>query len=107
MICVKRNALGFSKDDAIRLSDNFIEEAKKLIPNDYKYESIDLSKELSEYIENKLKIKLMKNSNVVSAREVRTFDNGIPKKDLEKFKELEKYKDKDISYIIYESLEIL
>lgn len=107
MICVKRNALGFSKDDAIRLSDHFIEEAKKLISEDYKYEPLDLSKQVSKYIENKLKLELIKNSNIISAREVRTFDNDIPKKDLEKFKELEKYRGKDISYIVYESLEIL
>ena len=49
----------------------------------------------------------LKNTEISYAREYRTFDNGIPKKDLEKFPILEQYKDKDISYIITESVEIL
>ena len=46
-------------------------------------------------------------SKVQSAREIRTFDNPIPKKDLEKFPILEQYKGQDISYIVYESIDIL
>jgi hypothetical protein len=40
------------------------------------------------------------------ARQVRTFGQSISKKDIKKFPELEKYNGKDITYIIYESLEI-
>ena len=54
-----------------------------------------------------LKIDLLKKNNVMSAREVRTFDNDIPKKDLEKFPMLTQYKGQDVSYIVYESIEIL
>ena len=47
------------------------------------------------------------NTDTSSAREYRTFDNSIPKKDLEKFPISDKYNGKDISYIVYESIEIL
>lgn len=107
MIAIKRNTLGFSKEGAVQLGDKLIEETKKLIPQDYKYEPIDLSGEVAEYIEKNIKKELFKVNGYTSAREVRTFDNKIPKKDLEKFEELKKYDGKDISYIVYESLEIL
>ena len=45
--------------------------------------------------------------NDIFVRKVRTFDDGIPKSDLKKFKKLEEYKDKDVSYLVYEALEIL
>ena len=57
-------------------------------------------------ITSEIKLEL-NNNKVCSAREYRTFDNDIPKKDLEKFPILEKYKGKDISYIVYEYIEIL
>jgi len=107
MIAEKRNKHNYTKEQVEKCSDIEIELAKKLIPNDYKYESIDLSEEVSKYIENKLKTKLLENSKTMSAREYRTFDNNIPKKDLEKFPILENYQGKDISYIVYESIEIL
>ena len=44
---------------------------------------------------------------LVSARQVRTFGaKSISKKDLQEFPILEKYLGKDISYIIYSSIEI-
>ena len=107
MIAEKRNKNNYTKEQVEKSSDFEIEQAKKLIPKDYKYEPIDLSNEVSKYIEDNLKMELLKNNEVVSAREYRTFDNGIPKKDLEKFPMLEQYKDKDISYIVYESIELL
>lgn len=107
MIAYKRNTLGLSKEYAERLSDLTIDDAKKRIPEDYHYEPIDLSEEMSKYIEDKLKTELLKNNDVVSAREVRTFDNSVPKKDLEKFPILKQYDGQDISYIVYESIEIL
>ena len=107
MIGTKRNKDNLSKDFVERDSDFYIENAKRLIKEDYKYEPVDLSDEINKYIEDKLKLELLKNNNVVSAREVRTFDNDIPKKDLEKFPILEQYKGQDISYIVYESIEVL
>lgn len=107
MIAEKRNKNNYTKEQVERCSDIELEISKKLIPNDYKYEPIDLSEKVSKYIENKLKLELIEDNKVMSAREVRTFDGCIPKKDLEKFKELEEYKGQDISYIVYESLEIL
>ena len=103
----KRNKENFSKEIIEENSDDIIEMAKYMIPDEYKYEVVNIDNEINEYIENKLKLELTKNNNVMYAREVRTFDNGIPKKDLEKFKILEQYKDKDISYIVTESIEIL
>lgn len=107
MISEKRNKNYYTREQVEKSSDIEIERAKKMIPENYKYEPVDLSNEVSKYIENKLKIDLLKNNKVVSAREYRTFDNGVPKKDLEKFPILEQYQGKDISYIVYESLELL
>lgn len=107
LIDVKRNKTKLNVATAVSYADYYIEFAKTLIPSDYVYIPCDYSKEISDYIEKHIKLELLKDSPTVSAREYRTFDNGVPKKDLEKFKELEKYKDKDISYIVYESLEIL
>lgn len=76
------------------------------IPKDYKYEQVDLLNDVVKYIVNKLKSTMFKN-DIQSAREYRTFGQGIPKEDLKKFEELEKHKNKDISYIVYETLEIL
>lgn len=107
MIAIKRNSLGFEKDGTIKLSDDIIEEAKNLMPKDYKYEAKNIDEEINNYIEKYIKLELLKSDHITSAREVRTFDNPIPKKDLEKFPVLEQYKGQDISYIVYESIEIL
>lgn len=107
MIAEKRNKNNYTKEQVEKCSDIELDISRKLISENYKYEPIDLSKEVSQYLENKIKLDLIKDSKTMSAREIRTFDNDIPKKDLEKFKELEQYKGKDISYIVYESLEIL
>ncbi len=87
-------------------SDDIINRARELVDYNYTYEYLDLSKEINDYIENKIKVQL-RNTDVSYAREVRTFNNPISKKDLEKFPILEKYKNKDISYIVYENIEIL
>lgn len=106
MIKTKRNTFDLSKYFVEQNSDITIENAKKLIPEDYKYEPVDLSNEVSKYIEDSLKIEL-NNNGCCYAREVRTFDNGVPKKDLEKFPILREHNGEDISYIVYESVEIL
>lgn len=107
MIAIKRNSDNLSKEYMERESDNFINRARGLVDYNYVYEYKNIDDEINKYIEDKLKIELLKNNKVVSAREIRTFDNDIPKKDLEKFPILEQYKGKDISYIVYESIEIL
>lgn len=107
MIANKRNKNNLSKEIMEQESDNIINRARELIDYNYNYEVANIDDEISKYIEDKLKLELLKNSPVTSAREYRTFDAGIPKKDLEKFPILKKYKDEDISYIVYESIEIL
>lgn len=107
IISIKRNIDNLSKEFVERDSDFYIENAKRLIKEDYHYEPMDLSEEVSKYIEDRLKLELIKTSEIVCAREIRTFDNGVPKKDLEKFPILKKYGNGDISYIVYESIEIL
>lgn len=107
MIGVKRNKDNLSKEYMENSSDMFIEKAKSLIPEDYVYEFENIDEDINAYIEKHIKMELIKDNEVTSAREVRTFDNPIPKKDLEKFPILEQYKDQDISYIVYESIEIL
>ncbi len=110
MINIKRNSINgkslYTKKEAEDLADECIEYAKKLIPQDYKYEVINIDNEISKYIEDKVKVELG-NTNTTSAREYRTFDNPIPKKDLERFPILQQYKGQDISYIVYESIDIL
>ena len=106
MIGIKRNKYNYSNEYVKTKSDELIKLAKELIPNDYKYECLNLDSEISEYIENNLKIEL-NNHKTSYARQYRTFGSPIPKKDLKKFEDLKKYDGKDISYIVYESLEIL
>ena len=106
MINIKRNKDNLSKEFVEKDSDYYLENSKRLIPENYEYKIIDLQDGVSKYIEDKIKLEL-NNNKVCSAREYRTFDNDIPKKDLEKFPILEKYKGKDISYIVYEYIEIL
>lgn len=107
MIKIKRNTGNLSKEFVERDSYFYIENAKQLIPEDYVYEYINIDDDINKYIEKHIKMELTKSSEVTSAREVRTFDNPIPKKDLEKFPMLEQYKGQDVSYIVYESIEIL
>lgn len=106
MIEVKRNTDNLGVGLVTLYSDKYIEEAKELIPKDYKYVSINIDDEINYYIESKIKIELC-NTNVTSAREYRTFDQPIPKKDLQKFPILKQYDGKDVSYIVYESIDIL
>lgn len=88
-------------DDDIKL---FVEEANTYIPTDYKYVPVDLSFEINEYMISKLKCKL-NNTNISSVRQYRTFGGNIPKQDLKRFSELEKYVGKDISYNVYENVD--
>lgn len=107
MINIKRNACDDSKEVMENASDYYIERAKELIPSDYVYNVINIDEEIRNYIKKYITLEICTTSNTTSAREVRTFDNQIPKSDLKKFPELEKYNGQDISYIVYESLEIL
>ena len=77
-----------------------------MIPEDYKYEEVDLSDEIGRYIEKEIKKELY-NTGACYAREVRTFGNNISKTDIEKFPILKDYDGQDISYIVYENVEIL
>lgn len=106
MIEIKRNTIGYTKRFVEKDSDEIIERSKKMIPEDYKYEEVDLSDEIGRYIEKEIKKELY-NTGVCYAREVRTFGNKIPKTDIEKFPVLKDYNGQDISYIVYENVEIL
>ena len=107
MIAIKRNSGNVSKEYMEQESDNFINLARELIDYNYIYEVINIDDEINTYIEKEIKKELLKSNPVLSAREIRTYDNQIPKKDLEKFPILKEYQGKDVSYIVYESLEIL
>jgi len=106
LIAYKRNANNIMKDIIEKDSDEIIEKAKELIEDDYSFEIINIDEEINAYIENKIKLEV-NNTSVSYARQIRTFDNDIPKGDLKKFPALEKYQGQDISYIVYESIEIL
>lgn len=106
MIEIKRNTIGYTKQFVEKDSDEIIERSKKMIPEDYKYEEVDLSDEIGRYIEKEIKKELY-NTGACYAREVRTFGNKISKTDIEKFPVLKDYNGQDISYIVYENVEIL
>lgn len=108
LIRVKRNIDNYyKKEQAEFIADNIIINAMQLIPDDYKYEPINIDDEISKYIEDNIKIEIMNNTKTMSARQYRSFDGKIPEKDLKKFPILEQYQGKDISYIVYENIEIL
>ena len=106
LINCKRNKYNISKEAIEEESDNIINQSRELIDYNYHYEVIDLDEEINKYIENNIKLEV-RNTPISYAREYRTFENDIPKKDLEKFEILKNYKGKDISYIVTESIEIL
>ncbi len=106
LIKYKRNKDNIAKEIIEEDSDLIIERARQLVDYNYHYEVINIDNEINNYIEDKIKLEL-RNTNTTSEREYRTFDSDIPKKDLERFPILEQYKGKDISYIVYESIEIL
>lgn len=98
---------GYIDISSVETIKDFIKKStEQYIPKDYKYEQTDLLDDVVKYIEDKIKPMIFK-SDIQSAREYRTFGKGIPKEDLKKFDELKKYKNEDISYIVYETLEIL
>lgn len=107
LIDVKRNLVSYNREYVEKQSDEIIEHNKMRIPENYKYEVVNIDDEINGYIEKHIKLELIKDNPVSYAREIRTFDTKIPKKDLEKFPVLKEYDGKDISYIVYESLEIL
>lgn len=107
LIDYKRNNNNIALSIATKDSDDFINRARELIDYNYSYEYKNIDTEINQYIEKNIKLELLKTSPIMSAREYRTFDGNIPKKDLEKFPILQQYDGKDISYIVYESVEIL
>lgn len=106
LIDYKRNKNNIAKTIIEEDSDLIIEKARNLIDYNYSYEVINIDDEINNYIENQIKLET-RNTDVSYAREYRTFDSDIPKKDLDKFPVLEQYKGQDISYIVTESIEIL
>lgn len=106
LINYKRNKNNIAKNIIEEDSDLIIEKARNLIDYNYHYEVLNIDDEINKYIEDKIKIEL-RNTEITYAREYRTFDNDIPKKDLGKFPILEQYKGQDISYIVTESIEII
>lgn len=106
LIDYKRNKNNIAKSIIEEDSDNIINEARELIDYNYNYEVLNIDNEINKYIESQIKLEI-RNTDVSYAREYRTFDNDIPKKDLEKFPILQQYKGQDISYIVTESIEIL
>lgn len=107
LIDYKRNNNNIALSIVTKDSDDFINRARELVDYNYSYEYKNIDTEINQYIEKNIKLELLKTSPIMSAREYRTFDGNIPKKDLEKFPILQQYDGKDISYIVYESVEIL
>lgn len=114
-LSIKRNEnnicqlMGFDENTKKEKIEKFIKEVienEELIPKDYVYESIDLDEKITKYLLDYLKVDLF-NKEIGYARQYRTFGGNIPKKDKDKFPVLKEYENEDISYVIYESLEIL
>lgn len=107
LIDVKRNVTNYSREHAENIANHTIAQSKGLIPQSYRYEPLDFAHEVHEYIKEYLKVELFKDSKIQYARQHRTFGGNIPKKDLEKFSVLEQHNGLDVSYIVYEYVEIL
>ncbi len=107
MIELKRNTNNLTKEYMAQDSDDVINRARELVDYNYIYEYNNIDDEINKYIEEKIKLDLIKGNNYVYAREHRTFGARIPKKDLEKFECLKELDGQDISYIVTESIEIL
>jgi len=108
MIKIKRNIYNYPKDFAEYTSDLAIEQAKDLIPKDYKYESINVDSEICSYIETNLTKELINVDEINYVETFRTRGNNISKQHLKKFPKLKELKDSDdVRYTIYESIEIL
>lgn len=70
LIRVKRNIDNYyKKEQAEFIADNIIINAMQLIPDDYKYEPINIDDEISKYIEDNIKIEIMNNTKTMSARQ--------------------------------------
>ena len=107
MKTIKRCGDNKPYDEVFKNSQLLCEKARDKL-KDYKFKPIQDDDSFIElYIEKELKKLLVMKQNDIFVRKVRTFDDGIPKSDLKKFKKLEEYKDKDVSYLVYEALEIL
>jgi hypothetical protein len=110
LIDIKRNKNNLSLNYVKEHCDDVISYMSKLLGGNECYlefvKNYDDTK-VYNYLLNKIKLNLFNDNTTNFCRQVRTFNNEIPKADLQKFKELEKYIGKDISYIVYETLEIL
>jgi len=105
---LKRNLKNKPLEEIASLCDGIISFAETCIPTDYQYTQINLDEEINKYVEKEIKLELFKKKTDGSARQYRTFDGSIPKSDLKKFPEvLELLQGQDISYIVYEILEVL
>lgn len=108
MLKIKRNAYNYPKDFVEYTSDLAIEKAKYLIPEDYKYEPINIDSEIYSYIETNLAKELINADEISYVETFRTRGDNISKQHLKKFPELKELKDSnDVRYTIYESIEIL
>lgn len=108
MLKIKRNAYNYPKDFVEYTSDLAIEKAKDLIPEDYKYEPINIDSEIYSYIETNLAKELINADEISYVETFRTRGDNISKQHLKKFSKLKELKDSDdVRYTIYESIEIL
>ena len=108
MLKIKRNAYNYPKDFVEYTSDLAIEKAKDLIPEDYKYEPINIDSEIYSYIETNLAKELINADKISYVETFRTRGDNISKQHLKKFSKLKELEDSDdVRYTIYESIEIL
>lgn len=105
MLSCKRNKLNTPVDRVIMLCDAILKDTEKFVPEG-KYTPVDIFPEVYVWLKKELKKKFFSMPSIQSAYEVRTFDGNIPKRDLRNFPELAKYQGQDISYIVYQSIEI-
>lgn len=98
MLEIKRNTNNLTKEFVEEHSDKIIAEAKGLIPENYKYEPINIDAEINKYIEDNIKVELLKNYEVQYARQFR---------EIEKLKEKIRATDRPMSRSLFYYSEII
>lgn len=107
LIAIKRNSNNVKLKDVEEECDKILEWMHKFLQVHNYHFDINKNKDywVHDYIKKSIKKQLIK-EQYDSVREFRTFDNPIPKQDLDTFPILEKYKGKDIRYTIYMNIEV-
>lgn len=94
-------------EEAELLALKYLNDAKHLlVSHKYDHKEPDILSDLEDFIAMSMFKQYFKSRPTKHFEQNRTFNNNIPKRHLKMFPELEKLKNRDISYLIYSELEI-